>query len=749
MTSTMSPQEQRTTTDLEPISSAGEDFHDDVMSTVSGNNMDASTRGKAAIYELNVAKKEDKWVWRLRVLTALLLISVAISICLVIYFTGRQSETKAFEQDFESLGEKLVSSFQQKVIQSFQVLESFNDGITAEANGTWPFVTPPHFSERMERVAKISQFMVIHLMIIVTREHLQEWNNYSVESRDWRLTGMARERGLPIEQVNETIEWFPEYLYNPYTQEGVNLPTEETNPDGPYAPIWITYPVSDYPIANLDLLADWEHIVPLEKMIATGKPIFEFTYDYMGHMERDIRWELIQGNPFVDYQDDPHSTVVVPVFDGFGDDRKVAANLMVYIYWRAYFNNLLPPGADGIIIVLENTCNQTYTYRVDGSDSFWLGRGDLHDSKYDYLEASTNINVLAGGDAAGTTDFIDDTESDFAYYDCYYNIRVYPSQAFEDSHRSSSPWVFALIIAALFFFTTTVFVTYAYMVERRQQKVLESAVQSGKLVSTLFPEEVRKQLYKEQIEQDNKASQKQPSTWDFVPRGSSNVDLEGGRGALEPKAAIAALYPSVTIFFADLVGFTKWSANRTPQEVFQLLETIYGGFDKIAKRRHVFKVETVGDCYVAAVGLPEPEENHAVIMCKFASDCLRMLDSLVITLAETLGEDTANLSMRVGLHSGPVTAGVLRGEKSRFQLFGDTVNTASRMESTGIQGRIQVSEATANQLIARGRKGWLKPREDTIVAKGKGEMQSYFVQIAPSSSANDTESIDDAEFEDL
>lgn len=105
---------------------------------------------------------------------------------------------------------------------------------------------------------------------------------------------------------------------------------------------------------------------------------------------------------------------------------------------------------------------------------------------------------------------------------------------------------------------------------------------------------------------------------------------------------------------------------------------MYSAFDDIAKKRGVFKVETVGDCYVAVAGLPEPREDHAVCMARFARDCLLKTRELTKELELTLGPDTADLAMRIGLHSGPVTAGVLRGDRPRFQLFGDTMNTTAR-----------------------------------------------------------------------
>jgi class 3 adenylate cyclase len=130
---------------------------------------------------------------------------------------------------------------------------------------------------------------------------------------------------------------------------------------------------------------------------------------------------------------------------------------------------------------------------------------------------------------------------------------------------------------------------------------------------------------------------------------------------------------------------------------------------------------------VAVTGLPNPQEDHALIMAKFARDCMGKMGQLTTALADVLGADTATLEMRVGMHSGPITGGVLRGQKSRFQLFGDSMNTAARMESNGAPGRIHVSQQTADELIAKGKSSWVTSRADKIIAKGKGELQTYWV----------------------
>jgi class 3 adenylate cyclase len=212
----------------------------------------------------------------------------------------------------------------------------------------------------------------------------------------------------------------------------------------------------------------------------------------------------------------------------------------------------------------------------------------------------------------------------------------------------------------------------------------------------------------------------------FLEEGARNASVVNIEDLIHNRKPIADLYSNTTVLFCDISGFTAWSSEREPAQVFTLLQVIFHSFDKIASSVGVFNVETIGDCYVAITGFPEAQADHAVRMVDFAQQCLTKAKELTKRLEMTLGPDTEDLGFRFSLHSGPVTAGVLVSERSRFQLFGETVKVASRLESTAQRNRIQISQATADFLIQAGKGKCIKPLEEQATIKGMGTFQTYW-----------------------
>lgn len=183
----------------------------------------------------------------------------------------------------------------------------------------------------------------------------------------------------------------------------------------------------------------------------------------------------------------------------------------------------------------------------------------------------------------------------------------------------------------------------------------------------------------------------------------------------EPQA-IADGFSNVTVLFADIVGFTQLSTQITPEKLVSLLNSIFSAFDQLVEKHGLEKIKTIGDAYMAVGGLPEPRADHAQAVIMFALDMHNVIDKFN-------WETGHNLSIRIGINSGPVVAGVIGIKKFIYDLWGDTVNIASRMESHGTPGTIQITESTF-QLIQN--QFQIKPIGQ-IAVKGKGNMMTYRV----------------------
>jgi adenylate cyclase len=182
------------------------------------------------------------------------------------------------------------------------------------------------------------------------------------------------------------------------------------------------------------------------------------------------------------------------------------------------------------------------------------------------------------------------------------------------------------------------------------------------------------------------------------------------------EAVIADRFQEVTVLFVDLVDFTRSSDHSTPERVVQVLDDLFTAFDRLAERHGLEKIKTIGDAYMAVGGLPAPRPDHA---------------QAVAEMALAVREETARhrdpsgqpLALRIGIDTGPVVAGVIGTTKFSYDLWGDTVNTASRMESQGVVGCIQVTERTYQRLGD----GYRFERRGPIQIKGKGELVTWFL----------------------
>jgi guanylate cyclase len=179
---------------------------------------------------------------------------------------------------------------------------------------------------------------------------------------------------------------------------------------------------------------------------------------------------------------------------------------------------------------------------------------------------------------------------------------------------------------------------------------------------------------------------------------------------------IADQFSEASILFADVVDFTPLSEGLAPAQVVELLDHLFSHFDTLAERYGLEKIKTIGDCYMVAAGVPTPRPDHARALTLMALDMIEAMRS-----SDDVGH--LGLELRIGINSGPVVAGVIGRKRFLYDLWGDAVNTASRMESQGTPGRIQVTRATYEILAGEFA---CEPR-GTISVKGKGEMEVWHV----------------------
>lgn len=706
--------------------------------------------------EDELAIQQTRNLRRFRLCFVFSIFVIALGLAVGIYFLTRKQEENSFSTTFYDRAAKIMNTFQVRMEQNAGAIESFSFSLTSYAaftNKTWPFVTLPDFEVKAASARALAGSVSLTFSPLVTAEEKKEWEVYSVQNREWVQQGLDFEERFGIERIDyRSLQTNPNTaVISSFDQSGDRLPAQG---DGPFFPVWQSSPVAERMI-NLDLDsievfsvgidAVWENGNSVLGQAEVGSTIGEGTLEaFRSSWSKDAS-KFYEG-------EGPVVMLFVPIYDELEPATRTSTGVLVSLsFWESFMHRVLPSDQGGLYAVIKSECGDSYTYTINGDTVVYVGEGDLHDQRFNDMSI-TDVVVRANENA--------DTFHGIELEDlCNYTLTLYPNQSLEDEFMTPTPWLFFGLVLVIFLLTTLIIFFYDWKVEKNYQETYRKAKQAGAIVSSIFPAAVRRRLYEEENSDNNNKIKGQGGFKQAVPLAvdSQKTKLKGflqedspttstnGHGRtrratqdneddellIDPNSnmgkAIADLFPNTTILFADIVGFTAWSSQREPGEVFTLLQTLYQEFDSIARQLKVFKVETIGDCYVAATGLPEPQDDHALRMARFATKMMNSMIDVTRQLEVRLGPDTGELRCRMGMHSGPVTAGVLRGTKARFQLFGDTMNFAARMEHHSAPNQIQCSEFTADLIKKAGKEHWLRPRADKVKAKGKGELQTYWI----------------------
>eukprot|EP00522_Entomoneis_paludosa_P005423 CAMPEP_0172473434 /NCGR_PEP_ID=MMETSP1065-20121228/68853_1 /TAXON_ID=265537 /ORGANISM="Amphiprora paludosa, Strain CCMP125" /LENGTH=1226 /DNA_ID=CAMNT_0013231609 /DNA_START=188 /DNA_END=3868 /DNA_ORIENTATION=+ len=705
-------------------SSVSDEDEDDEGKIVEANNNNNNKNGPD-VHDTFVAKEAARKANCAGYCVLVSLISVGVILAVIAFFYVSGQEEDDFQREYDVVKIEVVEGVHANTASLQEHLQSLALLFPSRADNTIeesPQVTVADFEAfAMATRENTGAATIVYSPWLATDVDRDDWGWYS-ESHvmTWLRQAYA---------IHPELETVPEDIRASYVWHYINEspPNVEKDPGpGPYAAAYqVSPPPTTNDLVNFNLASVEFYFKAAETTNVTTVSLLTEPVNMAGLYGSSFR-------PAEGHESDPHSMAIVPVpaslmvtpaaelADGeVPPSEMVTGHLSAAIPWTSLFENILQAHQNGITVVV-NSCSDVavHTYQINGKNAEYLGEGDLHEPGYDSYAYSTFYYGMV------------DREALTGRLYCKHELTVYPNSTYEDYFVSNSATTYAVTIAAVAFFAIVLFLSYDIIVRRQQSLVLGEAERSNAIVASLFPGKVARRLF---MDTSRHSSGLDISTHSTHSNNLLNFMSKGEHKTVEAARPIAELFPEATVMFADIAGFTAWSSIREPQQVFMLLESIFQAFDGIAKSFGVFKVETVGDCYVACCGVPEPNEDHATVMAQFARECLRKFYLVVQDLELKLGPDTSDLAMRFGLNSGPVTAGVLRGERARFQLFGDTVNTAARMESTGARNRIHLSEQTADLLVAHGRGSWIKAREDAVQAKGKGTLSTFWLQedVAP------------------
>lgn len=406
--------------------------------------------------------------------------------------------------------------------------------------------------------------------------------------------------------------------------------------------------------------------------------------------------------------------VVITSFKRFGEEVRLERDIsLLDTLCISYKDNFFSLEFSALSFVQSD--KNRFKYMLEGFDTKWIQAGSRHEVRYTNLEGGDYVFRVK----ASNNDGVWNTEGRA--------LRVIVTPPFWQR------WWFRLGVGVM----GALLIVAGYRARVRLLKLRTQTLEEQVNKRTV---ELRESYA--QLQTANEEIQRQVELLDEQSRETElanatlqekNLEIEKERektdalllNVLPPKIAerlkagestIAERFENVSVLFADIVGFTELAAERSPEEVVDILNTIFSAFDIFSERYKLEKIKTIGDAYMIVGGVPNPHEHHAEAVADMALEMLQTLEILRYTMK-------ANVRVRIGISTGPVVAGIIGQKKFSYDLWGDTVNTASRMESHGEANKIHCTA----EVYALLKETFLFEERGGIEIKGKGVMPTYFL----------------------
>jgi class 3 adenylate cyclase len=623
-------------------------------------------------------------------------------------------------------------------------LEALSVEITAQVahnddHQYWPLVRILDFAAMGWTARQQMKAETVGLIPVVTGSNRESWEAYAIQNQGWiddaRSWEMAKEEILSSTSRSRTLKGVHSEMrldQSSSTDRKSSLVERELSKNGneeseevdfstgiankiftysdtgesivdqgfgPFAPIWMTSPAPPKESSiNFNLLSHplfWDAI---ESVIGSELAVLGKVLNF-GETHKKV------SGPASTLAEDPISAFYYPVFDENSDNGSLVGILASEIVWTHFFENLLPNDINGVICVIENSCRQIFTYRIDGAQATFLGSGDLHDSAFDYLVESRGVSYLV------------DLPENFAalpldFEHCPFDIHVYPSADLHREYLSLEPALFAFSTIVLLSLATVLF--YG----RKNKKEFPDK-NSIVVVERNFSHLPTNKSLQERFFKLLRPSRTEIMPKEDIPHFKATLRTLTDQFKNNNKNNSVS---NATVMFADIVGLEKWGTKKNAEETNTLAEKVYLILKTIAKQHGIDQIERRKDSIVAVAGPHKLLNDHASVMVSFADDCRNKAIELFRKIP------AEELSMRFGIHSGFLESSSEEANDSRYKLIGDTIDTACQILLSGKGNKIQVSVDTAELLNLAGKSRWIQQRKQILKMKGRESLHTYWIK---------------------